>query len=118
MTKKLKDLVENAPIKQIGWFDMFMFVPIGEYNGFSKKNGYQRMISFGFSKEDGKWFIIGDQSDVFCLLSQNIKNFNLDIPNDYKIPRIWFDKPIYIDNCLNLSTIIGNIGGENNGNAE
>ena len=68
MTKELKDLIENAPIKQIGWFEMFMFVPIGKYDGFFKANGYQRMITFGFSTEDKKWYIIGDQSDVFCLL--------------------------------------------------
>jgi hypothetical protein len=112
MTRKLKELIENAPIKQIGWFGSFMFYPLGKYDGFFKENGYQRMMSFGFSEEDKKWYVIGDQADVFCILSQNINSFNLDISTEYKIPRIWFDKPIYIDNAFNLSTIMGKIGGK------
>ena len=33
--------------------------------------------------------------------------FNLDIPTEYGVPCIWFDKPIYIDNSLGTSNVFG-----------
>ena len=36
-------------------------------------------------------------------------NFNLHIPHDLGVPVIWFDKPVYIDNTLMLSNVVGKI---------
>ena len=103
-TDKTKELIEKSQYKPEGWFTSLMFVSNGVYNGFWGKNGYDNILILGFS--DGKWYIVSKYGDVFNIYN-SLMNFNLDIPTEYGVPRIWFDKPIYIDNSIDISSVVG-----------
>lgn len=104
MTEELKKLIEKAPYKPIGEFDSLMFISNGIYDGFWGKNGYDNVLIMGCS--DKKWYKVSDYGDVFNIYETKM-SFNLDIPTEYGVPRIWFDKPIYIDNSLDTSAVVG-----------
>lgn len=120
MTDKLKNILENAPVKTRGNFRFLFFLSNGEYDGFWGKNGYDNILIFGYDVELEKWCKIAAYADKFDVF--NVKGtFNLDIPHDLGIPVIYFDKPVYIDNSLMLSNVIGRIGqweyeNDDNGN--
>ena len=104
MTEELKILIENAPIKRVGYFDKLIFVSNGVYDGFYGINGYDSILIMGLS--DGQWCIVSDYGDKFDIYTDRM-SFNLDIPTEYGVPCIWFDKPVYIDNSMMLSSVVG-----------
>lgn len=91
-----------------------MFVSDGEYDGFYGPNGFDSMLILGVS--DGGWYKIARGPDVFFIY-KTTGCFNLDIPSEYGVPRIWFDIPIYIDNDVPLSSLVGELK-ENGYNGE
>lgn len=120
MTDKLKNILENAPVKVRGKFRCLFFLSNGEYNGFWGKNGYDNILIFGYDDEQEEWCKVAAYADKFDIFKIE-GTFNLHIPNDLGIPVIWFDKPVYIDNILMLSNVFGRIGqwefeNDDNGN--
>lgn len=106
MNKKIKELIESAPISREGTFNNFLIIPSGEkYNGVWGKNGYNNIILLGKKLTDAKWYNITESAD--SVMFSKIRNVNFDIPSDTNCVRFWFDEPIRIDNRLNLSTLIG-----------
>lgn len=108
MRKKLKELIDTAPIKKVGYFSYLMIVPNGKYNGFWGVNGYQNIMLFGREKKDGVWYKISEYADKIDIWNLRDEHFELDIPSDYNVPVIWFRRPIYIDYSLEVSNINGN----------
>lgn len=118
MTDKLKNILENAPVKVRGKFRCLFFLSNGEYNGFWGKNGYDNILIFGYDDEQEEWCKVAAYADKFDIFKIE-GTFNLHIPNDLGVPVIWFDKPVHIDNTLMLSNVFGRIGQweyENNDN--
>jgi len=111
MTDKLKELIEKATYKPVGDFASLMFVSNGEYDGFFGKNGYDNLLILGC--ENDEWYKISDYGDAFCICTA-LMNFNLDIPSDYGVPRIWFYEPVHIDASFRVSTVIGQFEKEKN----
>ena len=111
MRKALKELILEAELKTKGYFSTLLFVSDGGYDGFFGPNGYDSMLVLGISAEDGMWYRIGKGHDVFYIYKTN-GSFNLDIPSEYGVPRIWFDRPIYIDNDIPISTLTGDFREE------
>lgn len=110
MTEKLKELIEKAPVKRKGTFKNLMIVSNGMYDGFGGANGFNSIILLGFDVETEEYVKITEYADVFNIFNiGNNVGFNVDIPNDYEVPRIWFSKPITIDNELNLSSVTGEV---------
>ena len=110
MKDKLKELIKKAPVKRKGTFKNFMIVSNCAYNGFWGENGFNSIILLGFDVETKQYVKITDYADVFNIYSvgENV-GFNLDIPTEYGVPRIWFSKFITIDNELNISAVNGEI---------
>lgn len=112
MTKALKELIENAPVLRKGKFSCFLIVPNGVYNGFWGSNRFCNIMLFGF--KDDKWYKIADHDDVFNICDdykggyrRRYQTFSLDIPKEYKVPRIWFSNPVYVDYTLEISSVSG-----------
>lgn len=108
MTEQLKELIENAPLKTVGVYDKLMFVSNGIYDGFWGANGYDHILVLGWERETNTWYRISAYGDKFDIYKTN-SAFNLDIPTDYGVPCIWFNKPIYIDNSLGVSNVVGEL---------
>ena len=108
MKNKLKELIEAAPSIKSGIFDCFLIVPNGKYNGFWGKNGYNNIILLVKKPKDTVWYKICDKCDKFTIFDI-IKNatFNLDIPSDYNVVRIWFHKPVRIKYDVETADIFG-----------
>lgn len=109
MTEKLKSIIENAPVKTKGKFRCLFFLSNGEYDGFWGKNGYDNIFVFGYDDEAEEWCKVAAYADKFDIFRLN-GTFNLHIPHDLGIPVMWFDEPVYIDNTLMLSNVVGRIG--------
>ena len=114
MKKALKELIENAPVKLKGDFYMFLIVSNGVYDGFWGKNGYNNIIILAKEQNDKTktWYKLSeyaDKFDIFPLFESGttIRSFDLDIPKEYGVPRIWFDKAIRIDYTIQTSDVIG-----------
>ena len=104
MTDEIKKLIASAPIRREGYFSSFLIIPSGEkYGGFWGENGYNNIILLGGNCEG--WFNITDSAD--SVMFSGIKHINFDVPNENNSVRFWFDEPIYINNELNLSTLLG-----------
>lgn len=108
MTKQLKELLQTAPHVKAGTYTSIMFVSNGLYNGFYGKNGYDSMIILGYSLDTSQWEIISEYGDIFMIYEAH-KCFNVDIPHEYGIPRMWFSSPICINNDLELSSVTGEL---------
>lgn len=110
INEKLKDLIDNAEVVTKGTFKTLMFLSAGKYDGFWGENGYDNILILGYDMLKNTWVIISDYGDVFMIykLSDRI-NFNIDIPSEYGIPRIWFSRPVRIDNTLGVSSVVGEI---------
>lgn len=110
MTEQLKELIEHAPIKRQGQFRNFLVVSNGEYDGTWGKNGYDSILLLGFDDDLEKYVKITDYADKLDIFKLGeFTNFNLDIPHEYGVPRIWFNRNIYIDNGLDISSICGEV---------
>ncbi len=109
MTDALKALIENAPIRPVGFFQKLMFVSNGIYDGFYGINGYDNILILGLS--NGKWCKISEYGDKFDIYTDKM-GFNLDIPTEYGVPCIWFNEPVFIDNSLGLSSVVGELKKE------
>lgn len=109
MTEKLKEIVENATVKRKGTFNRFLVISNGEYNGFWGKNGFDALKLFGYDVKENEWFLISDSADVFCMFSENISYFSVDIPSDLGVPTFFTGTPIEVDNTLNLSSVNGEV---------
>lgn len=112
MKKALKELIDNAPAISSGDFSAFMFVSNGVYDGFWGKNGYDNIIVLVKLCNDSTWYKLADGADkfdIFPMVDSGLlmRNFNLDIPSEYGVPRIWFDVPIHIDYRIPTSNVIG-----------
>jgi len=118
MKKALKELIENAPKKTVGTFDALMIISNGVYDGFYGKNGYNNILILGRVRvnEESTWYKVSEYGDKLDILSREITHcpFNLDIPTKYGVPVIWFDYPIYIDNSLEISSVLGEIRKKEN----
>lgn len=115
MTDKLKELIEKAPVKRKGTFKNFMIVSNGAYDGIWGENGFNSIILLGFDVETEEYVKITDYADVFNIYNVGESvGFNLDIPTEYGVPRIWFSKFITIDNELNISSVNGEVSKDEN----
>lgn len=103
MTNKLKALLDKADVVDRGTFTAFMFFPDGAYRGFFGRNGFQN-IKVLARDTDKKWHIL-EGGDVFSIDFRG--SVNIEISNDYRVPCLFFYRPIYIDNTLHLSTMNG-----------
>ena len=113
MTKKLKELIENAERKPNGLYDMLLIVPNGIYTGIWGKNGFDNILLLGYERKTTKWCVIAEeQSDKLDIENLFNEHFELDIPSDYKVPRIWFRNPIRI-NYNGISSIVGEVRRRN-----
>lgn len=110
MTDELKKLIEEAPHIHSGKFATFMIVSNGQYDGFWGVNGYDNILILARPWRKDKWYILSTEADVFSVWY--CSSFNLDIPSEYGVPRIWFDKPIEIDYKLKISSVMGYVKKE------
>ena len=108
MTDKLKELIDNAPFRPVGTFDKLMFVSTGKYDGFWGVNGYDNILILGWKRKTDQWYKVSDYGDKFDIYKTNTE-FNLDIPTDYGVPCIWFSRPIFIDNRIGVSSVVGEL---------
>lgn len=116
MTEELEKLIKTAPNISSGTFREFLIVPTNEaYGGFWGKNGYDNILILArlYSKGDDTWYKLCAGADIFYVYDtykQINCGFNLDIPTEYGVPRIWFNVPIEIDGLnMNPSAIIGKV---------
>ena len=113
MTKKLKELIANVPTIQNGVFQCFLIVSNGVYDGFWGKNGYNNIIILAQKPKSDFWYKLCENADKFTIFDITEKQtFNLDIPSDYGVPRIWFHKPIKIDYSVPTADIFGYMESE------
>lgn len=110
MTDKLKELIQKAPIKRKGTFKSFLIVSNGVYDGIFGINGFNSIILLGFDIDKKEYVKITDYADIFYIynVGENV-SFNLDIPTEYGVPRIYFGRPITIDNEINISSVNGRV---------
>lgn len=108
MRKALKKIIDTAEERSVGYFDSLMFVSNGIYNGLFGKNGYDNILILGYVRSEQKWFIISKYDDVFSIYQLN-GTFKLEINSEYGVPTIWFNKPVYIDNSMHLSSVVGEL---------
>lgn len=112
MKKALKELIENSDtLKGEKLFTRIMFISNGVYKGFWGKNDYDNIMILALEYKTNKWYRItgnNQQCDAFYIYRCNM-SFNLDIPTEYGIPSIWFNKPVKIKNDMQLSSIVGKI---------
>ena len=113
MKKALKELIENASVKKSGEFINLLVVSNGVYDGFWGKNGYCNIMLFGKEEPDGEWYKISECADKLNIWPNSFDDnsifqqpFNLDIPAEYGVPRLWFSNPIRID-YDDISDIVG-----------
>lgn len=107
MTDELKKLIEDAPHIHSGKFAAFMIVPNGQYDGFWGVNGYDNILILARPWKEDKWYKLATEADVFSVCDCS-SSFNLDIPSQYGVPRIWFNNtPIEIDYSIPTANIIG-----------
>lgn len=110
MKKALKELIEQSTWKRKGVFQNLIFISNGKYDGFWGSNGYDNLLILGFDVDDKKYYKITDSADVFNIMDLGNKvTFNLEIETKLGVPRIWFTRPIYIDNEVNISTVTGEL---------
>ncbi len=109
MKKALKELIENAPTISSGRFTSFLIIPNGEYHGFWGKNGYDNIMVLVKPEGEKEYYKLSEEADVFNIFDLHIQpnTFNLDIPHEYGVPRIWFNTPIEIDFDMPNSTLLG-----------
>lgn len=79
MTEQLKDLIANAPHKDVGIFTALMFVSNGKYDGFWGENGYDNLIILGYEIVSKEWVLITDYGDVFFLPIYNLKSTQFSV---------------------------------------
>ena len=113
MTDKLKELIATAPTIQNGVFQCFLIVSNGVYDGFWGKNGYNNIIILAQRPKSDFWYKLCEEADKFTIfnITKN-ETFNLDIPSNYGVPRIWFHKPIKIDYSVPTADIFGYMESE------
>ena len=106
MTDKLKEIIENAPVKKAGTFVALMFIPNGEYNGFWSHNGYDNILILGQEahREGGTWYKIATSADVFQMY--RYESVSIDIPTELGVPVLFCNEGIEIDNSLELSSVL------------
>lgn len=98
MTDAFKELVKNAPVRQKGYFDRFMFASNGIYDGFWGKNGFDNIILLGQAADDKVWYRIACEVDVFNIaFKEPHTSVSIDIPSEFGVPCLFFHKPI----CIN-----------------
>ena len=102
MTDKLKEIIENAPVKKKGTFVALMFIPNGEYNGFWGHNGYDNILILG--REGGTWYKIATSADVFQMA--HYESVSIDIPTELGVPVLFVPEGIEINNTLELSSVL------------
>jgi len=109
MKEELKELIENAPKKLVGDFNSLMIVSNGAYDGFWGGNEYDYLLILGTDCETDQWCMVSEYGDILNI--ENIGNHmcNIDIPEKYGVPRIFFRTPIHIDNSQELSSIMGKL---------
>lgn len=109
MTDELKKLIEDAPFIHSGKFSAFMVVPNGQHDGFWGVNGYDNILILARPWNEDKWYKLATEADIFNVYDYNrtCVAFNLDIPSEYGVPRIWFDRPIEIYYDIPTSNVIG-----------
>lgn len=105
MTDKLKEIIENAPVKKAGTFVALMFIPNGEYNCFWGHNGYDNILILGQEdhREGGNWYKIATSADVFQMAHYDY--ISIDIPTELGVPVLFAPEGIEIDNSLELSSV-------------
>lgn len=102
MTDKLKEIIENAPVKKKGTFAALMFIPNGECNGFWGHYGYDNILLLG--REGGTWYKIATSANVF--LMEHYSMFSIDIPTELVVPVLFSPEGIEIDNSLEPTSVL------------
>lgn len=97
MTDAFKELVKNAPVRQKGYFDRFMFASNGIYDGFWGKNGYDNIVVLARAVDDETWYKLSCDVDVFQVFELDHGLASVDIPTEYGVPSLFFDKPLRIN---------------------
>lgn len=111
MKKKLKELIENSPYRQVGDYDYLMTISNGIYKGFWGKNGYNNILVLGRDWKTLKWYKITDDVDVLRIENIGRYGLNVEIPTEYGMPCMWFHTPIHIED-MKISTLSGKIINE------
>ena len=114
MTDELTELIKDASYIHSGRFSGFMIVPTNEkYDGFFGVNGFDNILILAKPWKEDKWYILATEADKFNIFDfkDHHATFNLDIPSEYGVPRIWFDTPIEIDYSILTSDVIGYVKG-------
>lgn len=111
MTEELKKLIEEAPHIHSGKFASFMIVPNGQYDGFWGVNGYDNILILAMPWNEDEWYILATEADLFLIYEPRTTptalSFNLDIPTEYGVPRIWFNSPVEIHYEIPTASITG-----------
>ena len=108
MTEKLKELIKTAPTIQKGIFQFFLIISNGIYDGIWGENGYNNIIILAQKPKSNVWYKLCENADKFTIFNiVKDEMFNIDIPSDYEVPRIWFKNPIKIDYDIPTSDIFG-----------
>lgn len=112
MTDAFKELVKNAPLRTSGLFYRFMFASNGIYDGFWGKNGYDNIILLGQAADDETWYRIASEIDVLQVYRIGANGMvSVDIPSEYGVPCLFFDKPLRVNyNGLTSALMINHQG--------
>lgn len=106
MKKELQNMIAHADYKPMGVFYKLIFVPNGVYKGMFGPNGYDDIMILGYDGEG--WYVVSKFGDKFDIYETG-PGFNVDIPSNLGVPVIWFNKPILIDNRLDISSVVGEV---------
>lgn len=122
MTEELKKLIENASHIHSGKFAAFMIVPNGQYDGFWGVNGYDNIMILARPWNEDAWYILSTEADVFNIYElrkhPTALSFNLDIPTEYGVPRIWFNYPVDITYKIPTASVMGHFTERENPNVK
>lgn len=108
MKKQLKELIENAPYRIVGDYRCLMIISNGTYNGFWGKNGYNNILVLGQDDKENQWYKIAEYVDVLTIEHIGNCSCNVDIPEAYGMPVLWFRRPIHIENT-GISSLTGEL---------
>ena len=87
-----------------------MVVPNGQYDGFWGVNGYDNILILARPWGEDDWYILSTEADVFSVYdTSKYTSFNLDIPTEYGVPRIWFNAPVEINYEIPTANVMGEI---------
>lgn len=76
-------------------------------NGKADKRTLETVILYGTPLPKSHGRLIDADAFIVKDLEDRCPTFNLDIPSEYGVPRIWFERPIEIDYRVPTSSVMG-----------